>query len=72
VHTCGPVFAGWSGLTDLAPQATPAADLIINRPFSGKRSIELNIHGSAYYDSGLGGGRPWYNWNYGNGNNYCG
>ena len=49
-----------------------AADLIINRPFSGKRSIELNIHGSAYYDSGLGGGRPCYNWNNGNGNNFCG
>ena len=49
-----------------------AADLIINRPFSGKRAIELNIHGSAYYDSGLGGGRPCYNWNNGNGNNFCG
>lgn len=30
------------------------ADLIIGRPFSGKRSIELNIHGSAYYDNGFG------------------
>ena len=28
----------------------------------------MNIHGSAYYDSGLGGGRGC--WNYGNG--YCG
>lgn len=44
-----------------------AADLIINRPFSGKRSIELNIHGSAYYNSGLGGGRN-YCWSTG----YCG
>jgi hypothetical protein len=39
-----------------------AADLIINRPFSGKRSIELNIHGSAYYDTGLGGGARCGNW----------
>jgi len=45
-----------------------AADLIINRPFSGKRSIELNIHGASYYDSGLGGARGCHNWNSG----YCG
>ena len=44
------------------------ADLIINRPFSGKRAIELNIHGSAYYDAGLGGYRGCYAWASG----YCG
>lgn len=56
------------GQGSLLDPGNASADLIINRPFSGKRSIELNIHGSAYYDSGLGGGRGC--WNYGNG--YCG
>ena len=42
------------GSGSLLSPSEAQADLIITRPFSGKRAIELNIHGSAYYDHGLG------------------